>query len=56
MGNDESNECPYGASDCPKTLSLHDDLDNVNATLMKLTRVVYLMAGIISLQIGFLII
>ena len=56
MGNDESNGCPYGASDCPKTSTLHEDLDNVNLTLTKLSRIVYILTGIISVEFGYMII
>ena len=56
MGNVETAECAYGAADCPKTSTLHEDLDNVNLTLTKLSRIVYILAGIISVEFGYMII
>jgi len=45
-------ECPYGASDCPKTTSIDYELSEVRKALVNLTRIVYIACGFMICEFG----
>lgn len=47
--------CPYAENDCPKVNDLKEALDKVNVALSTLTKLVYIMTGIIAVQFGVMI-
>ena len=50
-----SDECPYGANDCPKFDDVKRQLEIVSKSLINLNRVVYVMCGIIMAEFGVMI-
>lgn len=50
------NDCPYGADNCPKVEALEKSLDDLSEKIDTITRIMYLMCGIIAIQLGVLII
>lgn len=49
-------ECPYGASTCPQVARLEKTLDNLETRITTITRLCYVMVGIIAIQTGLVII
>lgn len=48
-------ECPYGAEKCPKVQDMEKVLDNLSEKIDTITRIMYIMCGIIAIQLGVLI-
>lgn len=46
------NECPYGASDCPKISELRSKVSVLEKNQVRLMRTVYYIAGIVSVTLG----
>lgn len=46
------NECPYGASECPKIRELDERIDILERNQAKLMRLLYYIAGIVSVSLG----
>lgn len=53
---EDLNHCPYGENPCPKITEVKEALDKVNTALAVITRLVFVMAGIMVLDVGVLII
>lgn len=49
--NDKS-ECPYGANDCPKINQLSKEVSDTKATMLKMMKTLYLIAGILTINLG----
>ena len=49
-------ECPYGADKCPKVESMEKALDMLTEKIDTITKIMYIMCGIIAIQLGVLII
>lgn len=47
-----SSECPYGASECPKVRELEDRLSKLEMTQARMVRILYYIAGIVSVSLG----
>lgn len=47
-----TNECPYGAGDCPKIRDLDERIDTLEKTQANMMRVLYYIAGIVSVSLG----
>lgn len=45
-------ECPYGPEDCPKLRELDERVDRLEANQIKLMRLLYYIAGIVSVTLG----
>ena len=45
-------ECPYGAKDCPKIRELDERIDRLEENQAKLMRIMYYVAGIVSVSLG----
>lgn len=52
----KSNECPYGADACPKIKSLEEEVQTTKDLLLRLLKVVYIIAGILTVNLGITII
>lgn len=46
------NECPYGATDCPKISELRNKINILEKNQVRLMRTVYYIAGIVSVTLG----
>ena len=46
------NECPYGATDCPKVADLRNKITVLEKNQVRLMRTVYYIAGIVSVTLG----
>ena len=44
--------CPYLDKDCPKVSEVDDDIKDVRKALTEVTRILYIIAGIILIQTG----
>lgn len=44
--------CPYGANECPKNLDVKSELDRLTKSLSTLTRIVYVMCGVMMCELG----
>lgn len=47
-----SDGCPYGAKDCPKLREMDERIDKLEANQIKLMRLLYYIAGIVSVTLG----
>ena len=47
-----SDGCPYGATDCPKLREMDERIDKLEANQIKLMRLLYYIAGIVSVTLG----
>ena len=47
-----ANECPYGAGDCPKIRDLDERIDVLEKRQADMMRVLYYIAGIVSVSLG----
>lgn len=45
-------KCPYGADDCPKIRELDNRIDILEKNQIRLMRMVYYIAGIVSVSLG----
>ena len=45
-------KCPYGADDCPKIKELDERIDTLEKNQIRLMRMVYYIAGIVSVSLG----
>ena len=50
------NDCPYGASDCPKIRDAEERLDTIERALDRILYIVAFIAGIVSVEFGVVII
>lgn len=50
------NDCPYGASECPKIHDTEERLDVIERTLDRILYIVAFIAGIVSVEFGVVII
>lgn len=50
--SETTHECPYGAGTCPKIEELESDVNDVRATLSRITTTLYFIAGIVSVTLG----
>ena len=48
----KTNECPYGAADCPKVSELRSKIAILEKNQVRLMRTVYYIAGIVSVTLG----
>lgn len=44
--------CPYGADDCPKFNDLKQEVDTVKLSIANMSRTLYLIAGILIVNLG----
>lgn len=51
-----TNDCPYGASNCPKLLDMNKRVDKLEHTLSKILYIVYFIAGVVSVEFGVVLI
>lgn len=49
-------ECPYGDKPCPKVDGIERDLKETKRSLDDMKKVLYIIAGILAVQLGFTII
>lgn len=52
----KSNECPYGADTCPKIMELDARIDVLERNQFKMMRLIYYIAGIVSVSLGITVI
>ena len=50
------NECPYGAEDCPKIEDLERRVSRMEKTMDKIMYTLYFVAGIVSVELGIVVI
>lgn len=50
------NDCPFGSSDCPKIEELERRVDAMETTMNRILYAVYFVAGIVSVELGIVII
>lgn len=48
----QTHECPYGPQDCPKLREMDERIDKLEANQIKLMRLLYYIAGIVSVTLG----
>lgn len=48
--------CPYGAETCPQVNRLEKTLDNMEKRMTTITRLCYVMVGIVAVQTGVVLI
>ena len=51
-----ANDCPYGASACPKMEDAEERISRMEVTLNKILYLVAFIAGIVSVEFGIVII
>lgn len=57
MGNKGTMKgCPYGADGCPKIEDLEQELKDTRAMVYRMMRTLYLIAGILTVNLGIAII
>lgn len=49
-------ECPYTDRDCPKVEDVMDDVDDLKQRLANMERILYLIVGILTIELGVTII
>jgi len=49
-------DCPYGAESCPHVKRVEDQVADMRKTLNKILYVMYLVAGIVAVELGIVII
>jgi len=47
-----TNDCPYGAKECPKLKEMDERMDELERNQLKLMRLLYYIAGIVSVTLG----
>lgn len=47
-----SSECPYGAEHCPKMEDLECEVQSVKVSIANMSRTLYLIAGILTVNLG----
>lgn len=52
----KTNECPYGADSCPKIEDLEKEVQSTKDLILRLLKVVYLIAGILTINLGITIV
>lgn len=50
-----TSDCPYGADACPKTELIEDRLALLENRQMKIYRLLYIIAGIVTSELGLVI-
>ena len=53
---DSLTDCPYNAQNCPKIEDVRTDVNRIIAKLDNLTRIVYVLIGVILCECGIMII
>jgi len=48
--------CPYLDRDCPKVSEVQEEMDRMRGLLQNMTRILYVIVGIILVQTGVLIV
>lgn len=48
-------DCPFGSCDCPKVDRIEQSIERMDATLATLTRLVYILAGAICVELGVIV-
>lgn len=57
MGNQRAMKgCPYGADGCPKIEDLEQEVKDTRAMIYRMMRTLYLIAGILTVNLGITII
>lgn len=49
-------DCPYGASDCPKTENLERKVVGMEKTMNRILYLLYMVAGVLLVEFGVVII
>lgn len=52
----KQSECPYGADACPKIEILEKEVQSTKDLIIRLLKVVYIIAGILTVNLGITII
>lgn len=47
-----TDECPYGAQDCPKISDLKHEVDTIKESISSMAKTLYLIAGILMVNLG----
>lgn len=55
-GEQFPDSCPYGDKECPKLVDIKRDIDEVRDSVKDLARILYVIAGILTVQLGVTII
>lgn len=48
----KQNECPYGADNCPKINALEKEVQSTKDLIIKMMKTLYLIAGILTINLG----